>query len=151
MLISVLFAYLFCTVKQTGKWEPCPQQQKKAVQGVFLSWAFSSSFVFPSRQSKVKSDVKAEMVRSSGVMVSNMASILSEPQFGLRDTIVKSQLVQREDSYTYIQNFRWWSFPRRACFGGGNKFPMAGNASILCAPGFLSHSFCLLLGLQLFY
>lgn len=46
------------------------------------------------------------MVRSSNVMVSNVASILSEPKFGLRDTIVKSQLVQREDSYTYIQNFR---------------------------------------------
>uniref|UniRef100_A0A803YSE6 phosphoinositide 5-phosphatase n=1 Tax=Meleagris gallopavo TaxID=9103 RepID=A0A803YSE6_MELGA len=37
-----------------------------------------------------------------------MASVLSEPKFGLRDTIVKSELVQREDSYTYIQNFRFF-------------------------------------------
>lgn len=46
------------------------------------------------------------MVQSSSMMVSNMASVLAESKFGLRDTIVKSELVQREDSYTYIQNFR---------------------------------------------
>ncbi|XP_075029964.1 type II inositol 1,4,5-trisphosphate 5-phosphatase isoform X2 [Calonectris borealis] len=60
------------------------------------------------RQNKLKPEVTTEMVRSSSVMVSNMASILSEPKFGLRDTIVKSQLVQMEDSYTYIQSFRFF-------------------------------------------
>uniref|UniRef100_A0A8C0BGP8 phosphoinositide 5-phosphatase n=1 Tax=Buteo japonicus TaxID=224669 RepID=A0A8C0BGP8_9AVES len=49
-----------------------------------------------------------EMVRSSNIMVSNKTSILSEPKFGLRDTIVKSQLVQMEDSYTHIQSFRFF-------------------------------------------
>lgn len=39
-------------------------------------------------------------------MASNKASMLSEPKFGLRDTIVKSQLAQMEDSYTHIQNYR---------------------------------------------
>uniref|UniRef100_A0A8C0BGR7 phosphoinositide 5-phosphatase n=1 Tax=Buteo japonicus TaxID=224669 RepID=A0A8C0BGR7_9AVES len=48
------------------------------------------------------------MVRSSNIMVSNKTSILSEPKFGLRDTIVKSQLVQMEDSYTHIQSFRFF-------------------------------------------
>uniref|UniRef100_A0A663MQ04 phosphoinositide 5-phosphatase n=1 Tax=Athene cunicularia TaxID=194338 RepID=A0A663MQ04_ATHCN len=57
------------------------------------------------RQTKLKPEVTTEMVRSSSVMVSNKASILSEPKFGLRDTIVKSQLVQMEDSYTHIQSF----------------------------------------------
>lgn len=84
-------------IKQNGK--------KLAVN---QNWSHDSTDKGAPRQSKVKSDVKAEMVRSSGVMVSNVASILSEPQFGLRDTIVKSQLVQREDSYTYIQNFRFF-------------------------------------------
>ncbi|XP_026719177.1 type II inositol 1,4,5-trisphosphate 5-phosphatase isoform X1 [Athene cunicularia] len=60
------------------------------------------------RQTKLKPEVTTEMVRSSSVMVSNKASILSEPKFGLRDTIVKSQLVQMEDSYTHIQSFRFF-------------------------------------------
>ncbi|KAM4656792.1 type II inositol 1,4,5-trisphosphate 5-phosphatase isoform 1-T1 [Amazona ochrocephala] len=59
-------------------------------------------------QNKPKLEVTTEMVRSSSVMVSDKASILSEPKFGLRDTIVKSQLLQQEDSYTYIQNFRFF-------------------------------------------
>ncbi|XP_035201655.1 type II inositol 1,4,5-trisphosphate 5-phosphatase isoform X1 [Oxyura jamaicensis] len=84
-------------IKQNGK--------KLAVN---QNWSHDSTDKGAPRQSKVKSDVKTEMVRSSNVMVSNMASILSEPKFGLRDTIVKSQLVQREDSYTYIQNFRFF-------------------------------------------
>ncbi|XP_042649659.1 type II inositol 1,4,5-trisphosphate 5-phosphatase isoform X2 [Tyto alba] len=60
------------------------------------------------RQNKLKPEVTTEMVRSSSVMASNKASILSEPKFGLRDTIVKSQLVQMEDSYTHIQSFRFF-------------------------------------------
>ncbi|NXT97226.1 I5P2 phosphatase, partial [Buphagus erythrorhynchus] len=58
------------------------------------------------RQNKLKPEVRTEQVRASRVMASNKASILSEPKFGLRDTIVKSQLVQMEDSYTHIQNYR---------------------------------------------
>lgn len=66
-----------------------------------MSWVSSCSFVFVCRQNKLKPEVTTEMV-----MVSNKSSILSEPKFGLRDTIVKSQLVQMEDSYTHIQSFR---------------------------------------------
>uniref|UniRef100_A0A803VZC2 phosphoinositide 5-phosphatase n=2 Tax=Ficedula albicollis TaxID=59894 RepID=A0A803VZC2_FICAL len=58
------------------------------------------------RQNKLKPEVRTEQVRASRVMASNKASILSEPKFGLRDTIVKSQLLQMEDSYTHIQNYR---------------------------------------------
>ncbi|XP_051494070.1 type II inositol 1,4,5-trisphosphate 5-phosphatase isoform X2 [Apus apus] len=60
------------------------------------------------RQSKLRPEVAAAMVWSSSVMASNKAPTFSEPMFGLRDTIIKSQLVQREDSYTYIQNFRFF-------------------------------------------
>uniref|UniRef100_A0A8C3JXN5 phosphoinositide 5-phosphatase n=1 Tax=Calidris pygmaea TaxID=425635 RepID=A0A8C3JXN5_9CHAR len=71
-------------------------------------WVPSHSFAFICRQNKLKPEVTTEMVRSSSVMASNTASILSEPKFGLRDTIVKSQLVQMEDSYTHIQSFRFF-------------------------------------------
>uniref|UniRef100_A0A8C9EU36 phosphoinositide 5-phosphatase n=1 Tax=Pavo cristatus TaxID=9049 RepID=A0A8C9EU36_PAVCR len=109
LLVSLLSA---CSehwlVKQRGRFGSRPQQQNEAGQGVCLSCASPHSSAFTSRQSKLKPEVTTETVRSSSVMVSNMASILSEPKFGLRDTIVKSELVQREDSYTYIQNFRFF-------------------------------------------
>ncbi|NXX49216.1 I5P2 phosphatase, partial [Tricholaema leucomelas] len=60
------------------------------------------------RQNKLKPEPTAEAVQSSSIMVSNKTSIVSEPKFGLRDTIIKSQLVQMEDSYTHIQNFRFF-------------------------------------------
>ncbi|XP_054079798.1 type II inositol 1,4,5-trisphosphate 5-phosphatase isoform X2 [Rissa tridactyla] len=60
------------------------------------------------RQNKLKPEATTEMVQSSGVMASEKVSVLPEPQFGLRDIIVKSQLVQMEDSYTHIQSFRFF-------------------------------------------
>uniref|UniRef100_A0A8C0H3I8 phosphoinositide 5-phosphatase n=1 Tax=Chelonoidis abingdonii TaxID=106734 RepID=A0A8C0H3I8_CHEAB len=53
-------------------------------------------------------DVTTEMARSSSGIVSDNACILSEQKFGLRDTIVKSQLLLKENSYTYLQNFRFF-------------------------------------------
>lgn len=59
------------------------------------------------RQNKSKSEITG-MVRSSTITVSDKAHILSMQKFGLRDTIVKSHLVQKEEDYTYIQNFRFF-------------------------------------------
>ncbi|XP_023556881.1 type II inositol 1,4,5-trisphosphate 5-phosphatase isoform X2 [Octodon degus] len=59
------------------------------------------------RQNKSKSEI-TDLVRSSTITVSDKAHILSMQKFGLRDTIVKSHLVQKEDDYTYIQNFRFF-------------------------------------------
>uniref|UniRef100_A0A8C4LZE7 phosphoinositide 5-phosphatase n=1 Tax=Equus asinus TaxID=9793 RepID=A0A8C4LZE7_EQUAS len=59
------------------------------------------------RQNKSKSEI-TDMVRSSTITVSDKAHILSMQKFGLRDTLVKSELVQKEEDYTYIQNFRFF-------------------------------------------
>lgn len=59
------------------------------------------------RQNKSKSEI-ADMVRSATITVSNKAHILTMQKFELRDTIVKSHLVQKEEDYTYIQNFRFF-------------------------------------------
>ncbi|XP_078187394.1 type II inositol 1,4,5-trisphosphate 5-phosphatase isoform X16 [Callithrix jacchus] len=59
------------------------------------------------RQNKSKSQI-TDMVRSSTITVSDKAHILSMQKFGLRDTIVKSHLLQKEEDYTYIQNFRFF-------------------------------------------
>uniref|UniRef100_A0A2K6SLH1 phosphoinositide 5-phosphatase n=1 Tax=Saimiri boliviensis boliviensis TaxID=39432 RepID=A0A2K6SLH1_SAIBB len=58
------------------------------------------------RQNKSKSQI-TDMVRSSTITVSDKAHILSMQKFGLRDTIVKSHLLQKEEDYTYVQNFRF--------------------------------------------
>ncbi|XP_008059838.1 type II inositol 1,4,5-trisphosphate 5-phosphatase [Carlito syrichta] len=59
------------------------------------------------RQNKYKSEI-TDMVRSSTVLVSDKSHILSMQKFGLRDTLVKSHLIQKEEDYTYIQNFRFF-------------------------------------------
>nr|XP_039330226.1 type II inositol 1,4,5-trisphosphate 5-phosphatase isoform X3 [Saimiri boliviensis boliviensis] len=61
----------------------------------------------PPRQNKSKSQI-TDMVRSSTITVSDKAHILSMQKFGLRDTIVKSHLLQKEEDYTYVQNFRFF-------------------------------------------
>ncbi|EPQ09223.1 Type II inositol-1,4,5-trisphosphate 5-phosphatase [Myotis brandtii] len=57
------------------------------------------------RQTKSKLEI-TDMVRSSTITVSDKAHILSMQKFGLRETLVKSYLMQKEEDYTYIQNFR---------------------------------------------
>ncbi|XP_071623590.1 type II inositol 1,4,5-trisphosphate 5-phosphatase [Heliangelus exortis] len=61
------------------------------------------------RESKVKPEGTAEMVQSSDVMDSRKASLLSEPDFGVRDTLITARLKEMEDSYTEIQNFRFFA------------------------------------------
>uniref|UniRef100_H0ZX01 phosphoinositide 5-phosphatase n=1 Tax=Taeniopygia guttata TaxID=59729 RepID=H0ZX01_TAEGU len=92
-----------CSAEAVGS-EGVKQNGKKAA--VSQSSSHDSTDRGTPRQSKLKSEVRTEQVRASRVMASNKASMLSEPKFGLRDTIVKSQLVQKEDSYTHIQNYR---------------------------------------------
>ncbi|XP_015504955.1 type II inositol 1,4,5-trisphosphate 5-phosphatase isoform X1 [Parus major] len=92
-----------CSPEAVGS-EGVKQNGKKAA--VSQSCSHDSTDRSTPRQNKLKPEVRTEQVRASRVMASNKASILSEPKFGLRDTIVKSQLVQRENSYTHIQNYR---------------------------------------------
>uniref|UniRef100_A0A8C6D6N2 Type II inositol 1,4,5-trisphosphate 5-phosphatase n=1 Tax=Moschus moschiferus TaxID=68415 RepID=A0A8C6D6N2_MOSMO len=71
------------------------------------SWSQNKPENSLSRQNKSKSEI-TNMVRSSTITVSDKAHILSMQKFGLRDTIVKSHLIQKEEDYTYIQNFRFF-------------------------------------------
>ncbi|XP_065772170.1 type II inositol 1,4,5-trisphosphate 5-phosphatase isoform X2 [Muntiacus reevesi] len=71
------------------------------------SWGQNKPENSLSRQNKSKSEI-TNMVRSSTITVSDKAHILSVQKFGLRDTIVKSHLIQKEEDYTYIQNFRFF-------------------------------------------
>ncbi|KAG5858030.1 hypothetical protein ANANG_G00025780 [Anguilla anguilla] len=57
---------------------------------------------------KVKAEVRDDLVRSSQHTVSNKAQILSMPQFGLRDNLVRCELLKNEALYTSIRNFRFF-------------------------------------------
>lgn len=81
------------------------------------------------RQNKSKSDM-SEKVRSATVTVSDKAHILSVQKFGLRDTIVRSHLVQKEENYTYIQNFRFFV----------GTYNVNGQSPKECLRPWLSHS-----------
>uniref|UniRef100_A0A3B3RMN8 phosphoinositide 5-phosphatase n=1 Tax=Paramormyrops kingsleyae TaxID=1676925 RepID=A0A3B3RMN8_9TELE len=49
-----------------------------------------------------------DLVRSSSYMVSNKAQMLAMPQFGLRDNLIRSELLKKEEQYIYIKNFRFF-------------------------------------------
>uniref|UniRef100_A0A7N6B9S7 phosphoinositide 5-phosphatase n=1 Tax=Anabas testudineus TaxID=64144 RepID=A0A7N6B9S7_ANATE len=49
-----------------------------------------------------------DLVRSSSHTPSNKAQILTMPQFGLRDTLIRCELLKNEESYTYLENFSFF-------------------------------------------
>ncbi|CAJ1062707.1 type II inositol 1%2C4,5-trisphosphate 5-phosphatase isoform X3 [Xyrichtys novacula] len=46
-----------------------------------------------------------DLVRSSSHTPSNKAQILAMPQFGLRDNLIKCELLKNEDLYTFLEDF----------------------------------------------
>ncbi|XP_061452357.1 type II inositol 1,4,5-trisphosphate 5-phosphatase isoform X2 [Rhineura floridana] len=57
---------------------------------------------------RLRNEVTSEMVRSSSVLVSDTVRGLSMQTFGLRDTIIRSHLLQKEDLYTHLQSFKFF-------------------------------------------
>ncbi|XP_033013370.1 type II inositol 1,4,5-trisphosphate 5-phosphatase isoform X1 [Lacerta agilis] len=86
--------------KQKGK-QPPAMNQVGSTSGASLAAAVP-------KPNKPKNDITSEMVRSSSVLVSEEMRGLSMQTFGLRDTIIKSQLLQKEDEYTYLQGFKFF-------------------------------------------
>ncbi|XP_069478761.1 type II inositol 1,4,5-trisphosphate 5-phosphatase isoform X2 [Ambystoma mexicanum] len=60
------------------------------------------------RQNKQKAEITENMVRTSNTIIADKPQILPIQRFGLRDNLIKSELLKREDSYTYIQTFRFF-------------------------------------------
>lgn len=59
-------------------------------------------------QEKVKGEVKDDLIRNSQPVLSNKAQMLGMPQFGLRDNLIKCELLKNEDAYTYIENYSFF-------------------------------------------
>ncbi|CAL8287788.1 unnamed protein product [Merluccius merluccius] len=49
-----------------------------------------------------------DMVRSSSHTPANKAQMLSIPQFGLRDNLIRCELLKNEDQYTHLQDFSFF-------------------------------------------
>nr|XP_040020507.1 type II inositol 1,4,5-trisphosphate 5-phosphatase isoform X2 [Gasterosteus aculeatus aculeatus] len=62
------------------------------------------------QESQVKSsrEDRDDLVRSSSHTTSNKAQILAMPQFGLRDNIIRCELLKTEDLYTYTEDFSFF-------------------------------------------
>ncbi|XP_069080078.1 type II inositol 1,4,5-trisphosphate 5-phosphatase isoform X1 [Pleurodeles waltl] len=60
------------------------------------------------RQSRHRVDVTESMVRAANMIVTDKAQILPIQKFGLRDNLIKSELLKKEDSYTYIKKYRFF-------------------------------------------
>uniref|UniRef100_A0A8C2AYJ2 phosphoinositide 5-phosphatase n=2 Tax=Cyprinus carpio TaxID=7962 RepID=A0A8C2AYJ2_CYPCA len=59
----------------------------------------------------VKSEVRDDLIRNSQPILANKSQMLGMPQFGLRDNLIKCELLKNEDAYTYIKNYRCgWVF-----------------------------------------
>lgn len=56
-----------------------------------------------------------DLVRSSSHTPSNKAQILAMPQFGLRDNLIRCELLKNEDLYTYLEDFRYVFLLRLLC------------------------------------
>nr|XP_020656276.1 type II inositol 1,4,5-trisphosphate 5-phosphatase isoform X1 [Pogona vitticeps] len=63
----------------------------------------------PGPPSKSRRDVTSEMVRASSVLVLDEPQSLSVQAFGLRDTLIRSRLVEQEESYTHLQGFKFFA------------------------------------------
>ncbi|KAJ8405093.1 hypothetical protein AAFF_G00330140 [Aldrovandia affinis] len=57
---------------------------------------------------KGKGEARDDLVRSSQHTVSNKAQMLAIPQFGLRDNLIRCELLKNEALYTYIRDFRFF-------------------------------------------
>ncbi|XP_016145873.1 type II inositol 1,4,5-trisphosphate 5-phosphatase [Sinocyclocheilus grahami] len=59
-------------------------------------------------QERVKSEVRDDLIRNSQPILANKSQMLGMPQFGLRDNLIKCELLKKEDAYTYIKNYSFF-------------------------------------------
>ncbi|XP_063810399.1 type II inositol 1,4,5-trisphosphate 5-phosphatase isoform X2 [Pseudophryne corroboree] len=83
-------------IQQNGQWLKSAQTHDP-----------SRSPLSVSRHNKTKSDI-TDMVRSADVISANKEEMLPFPKFGLRDNLIKSELLKKEPTYTSIKDFSFF-------------------------------------------
>uniref|UniRef100_A0AAQ5X197 phosphoinositide 5-phosphatase n=1 Tax=Amphiprion ocellaris TaxID=80972 RepID=A0AAQ5X197_AMPOC len=69
------------------------------------AWSGKLDPIISSREDRDDLD---DLVRSSSHTPSNKAQILAMPQFGLRDNLIRCELLKNEDLYTYLEPFSFF-------------------------------------------
>ncbi|XP_044064044.1 type II inositol 1,4,5-trisphosphate 5-phosphatase isoform X3 [Siniperca chuatsi] len=80
------------------------EREKGSNSGTLKSRVYSS----PESQGISSREDRDDLVRSSSHTPSNKAHILTMPQFGLRDNLIKCELLKNEDLYTYLEDFSFF-------------------------------------------
>ncbi|XP_078093891.1 type II inositol 1,4,5-trisphosphate 5-phosphatase isoform X3 [Mustelus asterias] len=91
---------------EDGNVESTPEKYPSDMESCSESSASCSARPSAIRPDKMKPDITDDMVRNANVLATNKAQILMMPQFGLRDNLIKSELLKQEEKYTYIRNYR---------------------------------------------
>ncbi|KAK5861923.1 hypothetical protein PBY51_017361 [Eleginops maclovinus] len=89
------------TEKSSDKKASLERDKGSSNSGTQKSKAYSSQ----ESQGLSSREDRDDLVRSSSHTTANKAQILAMPQFGLRDNLIKCELMKNEDLYTYLQNF----------------------------------------------
>lgn len=107
---GVITAQYYLSIERTsGLFASCADRRLHGGSvSVLLSWSDSNNTLlcFPS-QSISSREERDDLVRSSSHTPSNKAQILAMPQFGLRDNLIRCELLKNEDLYTYLEDFRY--------------------------------------------
>ncbi|XP_049902861.1 type II inositol 1,4,5-trisphosphate 5-phosphatase isoform X2 [Epinephelus moara] len=80
------------------------EKEKGSNSGTQRPKAYSS----PESQAVPSREDRDDLVRSSSHTTSNKAQILAMPQFGLRDNLIRCELLKNEDLYTYLEDFSFF-------------------------------------------
>lgn len=80
------------------------EKEKGSNSGTQRSKAYPS----PESQAVPSREDRDDLVRSSSHTTSNKAQILAMPQFGLRDNLIRCELLKNEDLYTYLEDFSFF-------------------------------------------
>ncbi|XP_006007183.1 type II inositol 1,4,5-trisphosphate 5-phosphatase isoform X1 [Latimeria chalumnae] len=96
---------LLCPPRDSGFDEVIPDAERLAVNHKPDTNLTENNVV---KLGKFQSEVDSSTAHHAGPIVGNKAQMLSLPRFGLRDNLIKCELLKREDSYTYIKHFRFF-------------------------------------------
>ncbi|XP_067862532.1 type II inositol 1,4,5-trisphosphate 5-phosphatase isoform X2 [Heptranchias perlo] len=91
---------------EDGYVESTPEKYPSDLESCSEASASSTASLPAMRPDKMKPDITDDMVRNANVMATSKAHILGMPQFGLRDNLIKSELLKQEEKYIYIRNYR---------------------------------------------
>ncbi|XP_072404659.1 type II inositol 1,4,5-trisphosphate 5-phosphatase isoform X3 [Chiloscyllium punctatum] len=86
--------------------DPTPGKYSSALETCSDTSTSCSAHPPATKPEKMKPDITDDKIRKADILPTSKAQILTMPQFGLRDNLIKSELLKQEEKYTYIRNYR---------------------------------------------